>query len=98
MGERKKEPEVLGSRALREALVRLLEENVDNNSADFLPDEPLITSGRINSLILVQLTLWIEEQVGAPLDFTRVELPKAWDTIDRIVAFVEKIRNSGSSI
>ncbi len=56
-------------------------------------NSPLITSELIDSVTLFELAMWIEEEVGRPLDLTRIALPGDWDTVDRIIAFVERERN-----
>ncbi len=55
-------------------------ENFDNTT-------PLITSGLIESLYLLELAVFIEEETGTPLDLTTVDFTKEWDTIDGIVNF-----------
>jgi len=58
-------------------------------------DTPLIASGLFDSLALFNLVVWIEQQVGAPIDPTAVDLAKEWDTVDDIVRFIERRRNRG---
>jgi len=55
-------------------------------------DTPLLTSGRLDSLALFQLLVWIEQKIGRPVDATAVDMPALWDTVDMIVAWVEKER------
>ena len=57
-------------------------------------DTPLITSARLDSLQLLKLLLWIEEKAGREIDATVVDLAVEWNTVDAIVAFVE--RESGN--
>jgi acyl carrier protein len=59
------------------------------DAAAVLPDSPLITSARLDSLQLFQLLLWIEEKVGRKVDATAIDIATEWDTVERIVAFVE---------
>ena len=51
-------------------------------------DAALITSGLIDSVVLFNLALWIEETIGAPVDITRLDLPAQWDTPERILDFI----------
>jgi acyl carrier protein len=53
-------------------------------------DTPLLTSGRIDSVALFQLLLWIEERIGRPIDVTAIDMPAAWNTVDMILAFVAR--------
>lgn len=56
-------------------------------------DERLITSGTLDSTALFELSLWVEERVGRPLDPATFDVVAEWDTADGIVAFVERARN-----
>ena len=63
--------------------------------APLLDDTPLITSGMLDSQALYNLMLWIEEQIGSPVDPTSFDVVEAWDTIADVVAFVERRRQAG---
>jgi len=78
--------------SMREELVNLLNDGeVDINL--YLTDEtPLISSGKIDSLALFNLALWIEKEMNAKLDLTTLDPLKEWDTIEDILDFVEKKR------
>ena len=52
----------------------------------------LVRSGVLDSLALYRLILWIEEQVGKPVDPTTIDLASELDTIDDVVRFVERNR------
>jgi acyl carrier protein len=56
-------------------------------------DTPLIGSGLLDSLALFNLVLWVEEKTGSPVDPTQFDLPREWDTVAGIVAFVERRRS-----
>ena len=63
-----------------------------NDSGKGVPDNfdnstPLITSGLLESLYLLELAVFIEEETGTPLDLTSVDFTKEWDTIQGIVNF-----------
>jgi acyl carrier protein len=53
-------------------------------------DTSLIRSGLLDSVALFQLVLWLEEQIGATVNPAEHDLVEEWDTIDRIVRFVER--------
>ncbi len=64
------------------------------DSGKSLPEEfddstPLLTSGLLESLHLLELALLIEEEVRAPLDLTTIDFMKEWDTVDSILNFVK---------
>lgn len=53
---------------------------------------PLITSGLLESLHLLELALLVEEEVRVPLDLTTLDFIKEWDTIDSILNFVKNYK------
>jgi len=55
-------------------------------------DTSLIRGGVLDSLSLWNLVLWVEKQVGAPVDPASFDLPEEWDTIASLVRFVERRR------
>lgn len=63
-------------------------------TGDVARDTPLLTSGRLDSLALFQLLLWIEEKIGRPIDVTAIDMPAQWNTVDMIVAYVERERRA----
>jgi acyl carrier protein len=59
---------------------------------DVKDDTPLMRSGLFDSLALFNLVVWVEGQIGAPVDPTAFDLLKEWDTVAGIVNFVESHR------
>jgi len=59
---------------------------------EFNDNTPLITSGLLESLHLLELALLVEEEVRAPLDLTTLDFIKEWDTIDSILNFVKNYK------
>jgi acyl carrier protein len=55
-------------------------------------DTPLITSARLDSMGLFQVLLWVETKLGHPLDATAIDMAVEFETVDAIVAFVERER------
>ena len=64
--------------------------------ADFSDDSPLITSGLLSSLALFDLAVWIEEQCGASIVAESVDMPREWDTVASITAFIDQAQNGGA--
>lgn len=56
-------------------------------------DTSLVKSLLLESLALLQLSVWIERAVGVPLDFSAFDISREWDTIPDILRFIEKRRN-----
>jgi len=80
------------SKHLRKKLIEFIDEKI-TDSGKSLPDNiddstPLITSGLLESLHLLELAMLIEEEIGSPLDLTTLDFTKEWDTIDYITLFV----------
>ena len=55
-------------------------------------DTPLLSSGRLDSMAVFQLLMWIEARVGHAIDVTAIDMPAQWNTVNDIIAFVEKER------
>jgi acyl carrier protein len=73
--------------SLRDDLLAFLtDQGVD--LADTDDAEPLIESGRLDSLALFNLVLWIEERTGVPIDPTSFDVAQRWATVRDIVAFI----------
>ena len=75
---------------LRGRLIRFLLDTGRVTQASLDAGSPLITSGLIDSVTLFSLALWIEEAVGRPVDLTRIALPADWDSVELILAFIER--------
>jgi acyl carrier protein len=74
----------------RTDLLRALEESGAELPLDLGDDTPLITSGLLDSTALFQLTVWVEEHVGPGLDPAAFDLAAEWDTIAKLLAFIER--------
>jgi len=74
------------SRELR----RFLRESGIELEETFGDDEPLISSGKLDSLGLVQLILWVEARTGRAIDPAAVNLAREFDSIQRVLAYVDQ--------
>ena len=52
------------------------------------PQEPLLTSGLIDSFHLVDLAMFVEDTFGVHIDDTELNA-QTFDTLDQLVAFVK---------
>ncbi len=57
-------------------------------------ETPLLSSGSLDSLGLFQLLVWIEQETGRAIDATAIDMTAEWDTVNAIVAFVERERSA----
>jgi acyl carrier protein len=91
-GSRVYEPEH-GRLDLRDRLIAFFrEQDVLIADEDAGENASLICSGRLDSLALFNLTIWVEQESGRPFDVTTLDLAREWDTLSGIVAFVEELR------
>lgn len=60
---------------------------------DFNDETQLVSSGLLESLHLLELALFLEEEIGSPLDLTTLNIDKEWDSISAISKFVERSRS-----
>lgn len=51
-------------------------------------DTALFGDGQLDSFVLVNLVLWVEEQIRARIDPAVFDLQKEWGTVAGIVAFI----------
>jgi acyl carrier protein len=77
---------------LHDALIRAIGEWNPALDGSVKRETPLLSSGRLDSMGLFQLVMWIEQQAGRAIDATTVDMAAQWDTVDAIVAFVERER------
>ena len=80
------------SNHLRKKLLDFIDTKIKDsgksNLGNFSDNTPLITSGLLESLHLLELALLVEKEVGAPLDLTTLDITNEWDTIDDIIIFI----------
>ena len=60
---------------------------------DFSEDTPIISSGLLESLHLLELAVLLEKEIGSPLNLTALNIDKEWDSINAISNFVERSRS-----
>ena len=77
-------------RAALEADLRRVILSASPELTDLASRAPLISSGLLESTALLSVALWVEDQVGAPVELGEVDLTEEWDTLEGIVSFVER--------
>jgi acyl carrier protein len=77
---------------LRAELRKVILELAPAQEASLTDDAPLISSGFMESVTLLNVALWVEEQIQSSVDVTAFDLAAEWDSIRDILAFVEKHR------
>jgi hypothetical protein len=81
-------------KALRDELRRLILEFAPERAAALADDTPLITSGLVESLTLLNVALWVETKVGSEVEITSFDLAAEWDSVSDILAFIERHQGS----
>jgi acyl carrier protein len=76
--------------SLRDELVRVIEEGGVEMPVDLTDDTSLIRSGVLDSTALFELALWVEARVAPGLDLTSFDIAEEWDTLAKLVAFIER--------
>jgi acyl carrier protein len=74
-------------------LVAVIESGDDEQDGPLADDASLIKSGRLDSLGLYSLALFIEREVGHKLDITSFDLVAEWDTVREILDFILRAAN-----
>jgi acyl carrier protein len=59
--------------------------------ADLRDDhQPLISGGLLDSMALFNLSMWLEERLGEPIDPSGFDVLSAWDSVAAILAFLRE--------
>ena len=77
---------------LREQLRALIAEIGGHGHGVIDDDTPLISSAMVESITLLNVALWVEEHIDAAVEITSFDLASEWETVARILDFVEKHR------
>ena len=82
------------TQSLREKLIAVLEASNAGLDGEVKDETSLIESGKLDSLGLFNLALFIEREIGGKVDITAFDLAKEWNTINDILNFIAKLRSS----
>lgn len=74
---------------LTAALVAFVEQEVCGGTLELAPDTDLLLTGAVDSLGVIRITQWIEDETGVEVDPGDVTLDN-FQTIERMVVYVEK--------
>lgn len=78
------------STAIRDSLRAYLLKNVlRDQSYPLGDDEPLLSSGIVDSFSLVDLALWVEDQFGVHIDNSELNADN-FDTLTELASYVEQ--------
>jgi len=82
--------------SVRDELIRVIEESGAALPADLDDDTSLIRSGILDSTALFEVALWMEDHVVPGLDLTTFDLAEEWDTVRKLLSFIE--RHTGTPV
>ena len=82
-----------GEVSLRDQLIAAIHSWDLGLSGDLGDDVSLIRSGIFDSVALFNLVLWVEQQIGRPVDPTSFDLAEEWDTVGGVLRFIEQRRS-----
>jgi acyl carrier protein len=83
------------SNGLRDRITALLEASNVPLEGEHKESARLIDSGKLDSLSLFKLALFVEAELGRTIDIAAFDLSKEWNTIDDIVNFIAVQRAAG---
>ena len=79
-------------RRVRQGLIAAIENSGVDYDWELRDDTSLIKSGRLDSLGLFNVVLFVEKELGPSVDIASVDLARDWDTISDILRFIAKQR------
>lgn len=79
-------------RRLREKLIRAIVPADPDAIGELTETSSLIRSGLIDSQGLLNIALFVEREIGRPVDLTAIDLVSEWDTIGDVIRFIEARR------
>lgn len=79
---------------IRDKLIAVLAASNVELDAESTEDTPLIQSGKLDSLALFNLALFVESEIGHEVDVTSFDLAMEWNTISNILTFITRMRGS----
>ncbi len=74
--------------AVKERLIAFLGDLDLDLDVQLNGDTPLTASGVLDSLLLLQLAMWVEQEVGRQLNPAEFDLMEEWRSVDSVVGFV----------
>ena len=79
----------------RQGLIAAIESS--DMDGELQDDTSLIKSGKLDSLGLFNVVLFVENELGPDFDVTSFDLSREWDTIADILRFIAKHRTGGGA-
>jgi len=75
-------------------LLRFMQEITPPSAPTLRPDTAIFATGLFDSLALVQLVLWVEETIGAPIDPGTFDMRQEWATVADLARFMAQRRGA----
>jgi len=78
--------------SLREKLIAIIRSSDVEFDGELEDDTSLFMSGKLDSLGLFNVVLFIEHEISVKLDITSFDPTREWDTVAEILIFIAKRR------
>lgn len=77
---------------LKSVIAQLVVKSGSALNGDLRDDTSLVQSGLIESMAVLELAECISGLLGGPVDLTNTDISREWDSIDGIMAFLDRNR------
>ena len=77
-------------------LLRFLQDRASPAAPPLRLDSALFGIGTFDSLALVELVVWVEQELGTAVDTSRLDLEQEWATVADLAAFIARHREANS--
>lgn len=86
---------IVGGPSTEERLLAFLHEVLPPDTPPITGETPLFRTGLLDSLAIVHLIVWVEEQTGRPLDPRNFDPLEEWSVVSDVSRFVDRVRSAG---
>ena len=77
---------------LRENLIKVIAGDNPEAIGELTETTSLIHSGLVDSVRLLEVALFVEREIGDPVDLSEIDMERDWDTLESILRFIETAR------
>ena len=83
---------------IRRRLLLFLQETTPRSEPAPGPDTPMFATGLFDSLALMELVVWVEKEIGAPIDPSGFDMQVEWATVADLARFIERARAAAGGV
>jgi acyl carrier protein len=78
--------------SLQSRLIEFLDQLTSEASVHIGPETQIFDIALFDSLALVELVVWVENEIGGSADLSNVDFRAEWATVAHIVTYIERAR------